>query len=666
MAQQIITTCARDCPDACQVICEVEDGKITKHVGDKSHPITNGVLCYRGNTYLKRFYHPERVLKPQIKKKGKWKEASWDSALDLVTEKLNEYKSKFGSLSILYCTYHAGTGILKGVMSKCFWNLFGGVTTVNGGMSMEAAITAQVKDFGNVLPNLDIPESKNIIIWGKNAVVTNPHLVPLLKDVQKKGTKLYVIDPLKNDTAKLADKHYQIRPGSDGLLAIGIAKIIVEQGKEDKEFVTKYSNGYDKYKAVLDKHSLDDIARETDLSKKDIQELAAIYSDKKPTGTWFCLGPQYSDKGESNVRFIDALAAVSGNVGTKGGGCQFGINGAIAFDFSITNQFHPESLKTITDPSMHSGIRPEEAQTLKSRTIRLPLIGSEMARLDNPPLKFAWIAAHDPVVLTCNSAKVRKSFESLEFRVLVDTFMTKTSEIADVFLPTTTYLEEDDVRFSYGTPYVCPINKVVEPQGECKSDFEIYQLLAKRLGFGDRLKGMPDEWIEKLMGPLKKQGITLAQIKKGQVVNKDIPTIPYANKVFMTPSKKFEFITDYNFSSTGDNKYPFFLVAPKTHKTQNCQVLIEDMVDIPDVKVNDAVASRLKLSDGDKVLLKNGNGKVEAKLVIDKTMRADCVWVTPSVFKKHPGTINELRVEVLTDGGDEAAFTNTRVDIVKA
>ena len=643
MAQQVVTTCGKDCPDACQVICEVENGKITSHVGDKSHPVTNGTLCYRGSSMLKRFYHPERILKPQIKENGKWKEASWDSALDLITEKLNEYKDKYGSLSTLFCSYHAGTGILKGVMSKSFWNLFGGVTTVTGGMSMEAAITAQVADFGNVLPNLDIPESKNIIIWGKDAVVTNPHLVPLLKDVQKKGTKLYVIDPLNNETAKLADKHYQVKPGSDGLLAIGIAKVILEQGKVDKEFTSKYSNGYDKYKAILDKHSLDDISKETDLSKEDIQELASLYSDKKPTSTWFCLGPQYSDKGESNIRLMDALAAMSGNVGVKGGGCQFGINGAIAFDLSIADQFAAK----------------------ESRTITLPLIGSQMAKTDNPPLKFAWIAAHNPMALTCNSSKVRSAFDSLEFRVLVDTFMTKTSESADVFLPTTTYLEENDVRFSYGTPYVCPINKVVEPLGECKSDFEIYQLLANRLGFGDKLKETPDEWIEKLIGPLKKQGITLAQIRKGQVINKDIPTIPYEDKVFMTESKKFEFITGYDFGGTGDSSYPFFLISPKTQKTQNCQVLPEDMYDIPDAIINDTVASRLNVTKGDKVSLNNNNGKVEANVVIDKTMRSDCVWVTPSVFKSHPGTINELRVEALTDGGDEAAFTNTRVDIAK-
>ncbi len=644
MSQQVVTTCGKDCPDACQVICEVENGKITKHVGDKSHPVTNGVLCYRGSSMLKRVYHSERVLKPQIKENGAWKEASWDSALDLIAGKLNEYKSQYGSLSTLFCTYHAGTSILKGVMAKCFWNLFGGVTTVSGGMSMEAAITAQVADFGNVLPNLDIPESKNIIIWGKDAVVTNPHLVPLLKDVQKNGTKLYVIDPLNNDTAKLADKHYQIRPGSDGLLAIGIAKIIADQGKADEEFTSKYANGYEKYKAILDKHSLDDISNATDISKDDIAELAAIYSDRKPTGTWFCLGPQYSNKGESNIRLIDALAAMSGNVGVKGGGSQFGINGAIAFDLSCTDQFVAK----------------------ESRSITLPLIGTQMAGLQDPPLKFAWIAAHNPMVLTCNSSKVRSSFDSLDFRVLVDTFMTKASESADVFLPTTTYLEEHDVRFSYGTPFVCPINKVIEPLGESKSDFEIYQLLADKLGFGDKLKGTPDEWIEKLMGPLKKQGITLSQIREGQVVNKDIPTIPYEDKVFMTESKKFEFITDYEFTGTGESAYPFFLIAPKTVKTQNCQVLPEDMCDMPDAIINDSIAGNLNVSNGEKVLLSNKNGNVEANVVIDSSMRTDCVWVTPSVFKNHPGTINELRVEVLTDGGDEAAFTNSRVDIKKA
>ncbi len=644
MAQQIVTTCARDCPDACQVICDVENGKVTKHVGDKSHPITNGVLCYRGSSTIKKVYHKDRVQKPQIKKNGEWVEATWDSALDLVAEKMNGYKEKFGSLSILFCTYHAGTGVLKGVTSKCFWNLFGGVTTVSGGMSMEAAITAQVADFGNVLPNLDIPESKNIIIWGKDAVVTNPHLVPLLKEVQKNGTKLYVIDPLNNETAKLGDKHYQIRPGSDGLLAIGIAKIIADQGKVDTEFTTKHANGYDKYKAILDKHSLDDIAKETDLSIEDLNELAAIYSDKKPTGTWFCLGPQYSDKGESNIRLMDALAAMSGNVGVKGGGCQFGINGAIAFDLSPADQFPAK----------------------ESRSIKLPLIGSQLSETDNPPIKFAWVAAHNPQALTCNSGKVRSSFDSIDFKVVVDTVMTKASESADVFLPTTTYLEEEDVRFSYGTPYVCPINKVIDPVGESKSDFEIYQLLAEKLGFGDKLKGTPDEWIEKLMGPLKNQGITLADIRKGQVVNKDIPTIPYEDKVFHTESKKFEFITDYEFTGTGDSSLPFFLISPKTHKTQNCQVLPEDMFEIPNVIINDKVAGNLGVSGGDKVCLSNNNGNVEGKVVIDNSMREDCVWATPSIFKNHPGTINELRVETLTDGGDEAAFTNTKVGLSKA
>ncbi len=645
MAEQIVTTCARDCPDACQVICDVEGGKVTKHAGDKSHPVTNGVLCYRGSSTIKRVYHAERVTKPQIKKNGKWEEATWDAALDLVAGKLKEYKDKDGSLSTLFCTYHAGTGILKGVMSKMFWSLFGGVTTMSGGMSMEAAITAQCADFGNVLPNLDIPESKNIIIWGKDAIVTNPHLVPLLKDCQKKGTKLYVIDPLPNDTAKLGDKHFKIRPGSDGLLAIGIAKIIAEQGKVDTDFTSNSANGYDQYKAILDKHSLDDIVKETDLSKEDIEELAAIYSDRKPTGTWFCLGPQYSDKGESNIRLMDALAAMSGNVGVKGGGCQFGINGAIAFDLSVADQFEAK----------------------ESRSVTLPLIGSQLAATNNPPIKFAWIAAHNPHVLTCNSGKVRSSFDSIEFKVLVDTFMTKAGESADVFLPTTTYLEENDVRFSYGTPFVCAINKVIDPVGESKSDFEIYQLLADKLGFGDKLKGAPDEWIEKMMGPLTKQGITLEQIRKeGQVVNKDIPTIPYEDKVFHTESKKFEFITDYEFKGTGDNSMPYFLIAPKTHKTQNCQVLPEDLYDIPEARVSGSTASSLSASAGDKVCLKNANGQVEATLVIDDNMRQDCVWVHPSVFKNHPGTINELRVETLTDGGDEAAFTNTKVEIAKA
>lgn len=644
MAKQVVTTCAKDCPDACQVICEVEDGRITSHVGDKGHPVTNGRLCYRGSTMLKRQYHPDRIVKPQIKSGGGWKEASWDSALDLIAEKLKEYKDEFGSLSTLFCTYHAGTGILKGVMSKCFWNSFGGVTTVTGGMSMEAAIAAQVADFGNVLPNLDIPESRNIIIWGKDAVVTNPHLVPLLTEVQGKGTKLYVIDPLNNETAKLADRHFQIRPGSDGLLAIGIAKIIVDEGKADTEFTSKYSNGFAAYRSILEKHSLDEIATETDLAVEDIKELAAIYSDRRPTGTWFCLGPQYSDKGASNIRLMDALAAVSGNVGVKGGGCQFGINGAIAFDMSYTDQFAAS----------------------ESRTITLPLIGSETAKINNPPLKLAWIAAHNPMVLTCDSGKVRSGFDSLEFRVLVDTFMTKSGENADVFLPTTTYLEEDDVRFSYGTPYVCPINKVVEPRGESKSDFEIYQLLAEKLGFGDKLKGSPDEWIARLMGPLEKQGITLADIRKGQVVNKDIPTIPYEDKVFMTESKKFEFITDYTFNGTGDSRYPFFLISPKTHKTQNCQVLPEDMYDIPDAIISGDIAGKLNIAAGDRVKLRNDNGVIDACASIDDTMRPDCIWVTPSVFRSHPGTVNELRVEALTDAGDEAAFTNTRIDIVKA
>ncbi len=641
---RVRTTCTRDCPDSCSIIATVANGKITSHKGDPEHGVTRGFLCSRGNDYLKRFYDPHRLLYPQRRTEAGWKRISWDEALDLSAEKLRFYKDKFGPRSVLVVNYSAIHSWIPRILTRLFWSHFGGATFSSGGLSVEAAHAAQHLDFGGdgTHEPEDLVNSKAFVVWGKNVSVTRQHWMPFINQARKNGAIVAVIDPVYNATARKADRFYQIRPGSDGMLAIGVGRLLLERKALDEEFIANHTNGFSAYRQLVLAHRLEDIARATDLKSEQIREIADLYATRKPLATFAGLGPSYWTNGGAMIRLIDALAAISGNIGISGGGMSTDITGSAAgLNLSMLR----------------------EVPKGENRRILLPRLGEDILAAQNPPIKMGWIAGANPASSAPDTNRVREGLRSLEFLVVVEQFMSATAELAHLVLPCTTYLEMDDLVTAYGHNWMGLTNRVIPPQGEAKTDGEIFQLLAERLGFGAALRGEPRMWLLKMLEPLGKEGLTLEKLREKPQRNPKAVTVPFADRKFRTSSGKFEFIGQFEAAPDGANERSLRLVATKTLRMVNSQILPQDLPDKPVARVNPAVLSEIGCKEGDEVWVASKVGKIRVSLVADEQVRRDVLLFIPSLWKGELSGVNQLREAFLTDIGSGAAMHQTWVTL---
>ena len=645
-AKEYRTICARDCPDSCSVISTVENGKITRHRGDPEHGVTRGFLCSRGNDYLKRFYDPSRLLYPQRRTDHGWQRLSWSDALDLAAEKLLHYREKYGAQSILVVNYSAIHSWIPRILGRLFWSHFGGATFSSGGLSVESAHAAQNLDFGGDCTHEpeDLVNSRAFVVWGKNVAVTRQHWMPFIQEARKKGAILTVIDPIYNETARRADRFYQIRPGSDGMLALGISRLLLEGNAVDHEFIATRTNGFAAYKELVLSHSLEDIARAVDLKLEQIREIADLYARVKPLATFAGLGPAYWTNGGAMIRLVDALAAVSGNIGISGGGMSTDIMGSAAgFNLGMLR----------------------EAPRVESRRILLPRLGEGILTAKNPPLKMGWVQGANPASSAPDTRWVKEGLQSLEFLVVVEQFMSATAEMAHLVLPCTTYLEMKDLVTAYGHNWIGLTHSVVPPLGETKTDGEVLQLLAQRLGFGSALAGEPDQWIEKMLAPLAAEGLTLEALEEKPHRNPKTAALPFMDGRFRTPSGKFEFITEFSPRPPDFRKDELHLVATKTLRMVNSQILPGDLRADPIVRLNPEVLSRMSLQEGDFAWVVSKVGRVKARVAKDEKMRKDVLLFNPALWKGDLSGVNQLREAFLTDIGGGAAMHQTMVRLEK-
>lgn len=644
------TTCARDCPDSCGVLATLEDGRITALRGDPAHPITRGFLCRQGHHFLERFYDPARVLHPMRRTDTGWQRISWDDALALVARKLCEYRDRFGPKSILSVTYSGMRGQVAKALGKLFWAHFGGVTASEGGLSIEANGAAQALDFGGDATHdpEDLANASAYVLWGKNPAVTRLHSLPFIQQGRSKGAPLVVIDPVFTATAQKADTWYPLRPGSDGWLALGIARALLERGAIDASFISLHTHAFEAYRATVMARSLEEVAAATDLSVSQVLELADLYATRKPLATMIGLGTAYWPRSGQIVRLIDALAALTGNIGIPGGGAHSDI-----------------------DSSLGHGVRfLQDAPAADVRHVLLPRLGEDILEATDPPLKMAWIAGANPAFATPNAARTQEALRSLDFLVVVDQFMTATAQLADLVLPCTTFLETDDLICSYGHRWIGLARRVVEPLGEARTDAEILQDLATRLGFGRALHGSPQDWMRRLLEPMAEQGVTLDRLEQGAARKPGLPAVPFSDHRFGTPSGKFEFVETFDPAPSPeeppeDDQVELHLVATKIRTMLNSQVLPRDLPEEPVVRVHPMVLQRLGLADGGSAVVESPVASLRVRVRSDETVRRDVLLFNPPQWRGDPCGVNQLREALLTDVGQSAAMHATRVRLAR-
>ena len=650
MEKQVSTSCTRDCPCACSISVTVKDGEIVSHKADSRNPYTRNFLCVKGNKYVKRYASSDRLQTPLVRKGDGFKPISWDEALDLAADKLKTTREESGPLSTLWAQYSGSLSLLNLFMPRIFWIHLGGSTITAGGISIDALQAAQMNDFGACVLHgpEDMLNSNNIVVWGRNPSVTNVHLIPFVKEARKNGAKLTVIDPRYTETAMIADRHIAPRPGGDGYLSIAVAREIRRRQGKEPDFVHEWGNGWEGYSALLDRYEDEDLLEKADVTKEEVSHLASAYWDDGPCSTYLGLGLGWWRQGGAHSRLVHSLIFMSGNLGVPGGGANL-----YNMDFPFGTQVFREEMNRAKERG---------AQLVKPRRLLLPRLADEIAKCEDPSIRLVWIAMFNPVATAPDSNHLKKVLRERDFVIVTEQFMTATAECADLVLPATTYLEEDDVIHSHGHSFVGPVNAAVPPRGEARSNFWILQKLAEKMGIGEQLAGSPWDWISRAWGPLADQGITMEQVKEGPV-KREQPAVPYENGTFRTSDGKFQFITEYEGRPEGRSGLALLMV--KKPSFLNSQLLEEDAETIPSVSLNPAVMADLGLEDGDRILVRSSLDQIEAVAKASEKTRPDVAELGPSMWKNDQGGINRLREAVLSDLGPTAAVNETLVSIGK-
>lgn len=662
------SACPLNCWDSCGFKVVVDEGKVTKVDGDESHPITKGKICGRGRSLEQRTNSKERLLYPLKKIDGEFHRISWEQAINEIANKMTKLKEEHGSTSILHSHDYANGGLLKNLDQR-FFNCFGGVTELVGSICWGSGIEAQSWDLGDAYSHSpeDIFNSKNIIIWGRNVARTNLHLFQSLQKAKKLGAKLIVIDPIFNATAKLADVHITIKPGMDGLLAAGIMKEILRLELEDQNFIRNHSIGFEDLQALLKSISIEEISKITEVPIDVMTKLATIFADK-PTSTFLGLGMQRYENGGNTIRLIDALVAISGNVGISGGGANYAHK-------QVGQSFNLSSLVLSNRKKEHRYFTMmEQAEKILSVT--------------EPPIKMIFVTCGNPLTQVPDTNMVRKAFSSVETVVVIDQFMTDTAEMADYVLPTTTVFEEEDIYYS--SMYHAFANygpKLVEAPGEAKSDLWIWTELSKCLGFGGDFNFSHEEWLEMGMEALKEKGITLQQLKENYHVELPVDDIPWRNFEFKTPSGKFEFTSNravqkgfhgklaLSFpkeskwtSSALAEKYPYNLLTIhplRSNHSQHYHLFATE----PKVRVEVAknIAENLQLKNADYVRVWNDRGEIFGYVtVLEKGIHTNVINIDEGIWSKFGGSVNQLTSSRISDNGLGSTLYDCLVNIEPA
>lgn len=634
------TACNRDCPDACSILAHVEDGRVVRLQGDPTHPVTRGFLCYRTDQFLARQYSAERLTTPLIRRDGALRPATWDEALDLCAGTLRRVRDESGPAAIFHYRSGGSLGLVKHVTDHFFTRL-GPITGKRGDICGGAGDAAQCLDFGDEDANdlHDLVNARAAVLWGKNPHVSGPHLLPVLKELKRRGGRVALVDPTRHAGAGLADLYVQPRPGGDAALALGVGRVLFERGWIPANAHT-WCDHLDAYESLVRERTVEAWAALADVRTDELIALATLYGAEAPAAILVGWGMQRRSNGATIVRCLDALGAARGNVGVSGGGVSFYFKRRGAFDTAMLKGEVP------------------------SRTVCEITFGHDLLALKDPPVRALWITAGNPVAMLPDSHTTQKALRATEFVVVVDSFLTDTAREATVVLPHATLLEDDDIVGAYGHHYLGTVRPVVPRPDGVRTDLEISQQLAERLGFGDALAGSATEWKQRL---LARSGVSLEEVSRGHVRSPASPLVAFEGRRFATATGRANLIhqvPEALLRPLHDDAYPLALQAFSTPKSQSSQWSPAEPEGPVTATVHpDAAAG---FAHGDEVTLRSAIGAMRARLAFDATQRRDVVIVPKGGSVSRGRSANALTRPRLSDEGECAALYEEGVRIEPA
>lgn len=649
-----LCACPLDCFDVCSMRAEIIDGKVTKLEGNKEHPITQGFICEKGRKHIDRMYSPLRIKRPMKKVNGEFIEITWDEALDTIANKLRHYIDNYGTLSIAQYNDGGAGGLLKKV-ENLFFDYLGNVTLFKGSLCWSAGIEAQKSDFGDVKGHSpeDTCNAKTIIIWGRNPAETNIHLIPFIDKAKVKGAKVVLIDPIKTATVVFCDYHIQLKPGGDAAFALAAAKYMLDNCLYDNAFVDNNTKGFDEVKAYIDSLNFKELLQLCGAKEDSVTSFVELLLNK-PAAVYIGYGIQRYNYGGLTVRAIDMLGVLSGNIGISGGGVNY------------ANKVYGEYINWDSVAPLTKS---------QHRYISKPKFATELLKLTNPVVKTIFISRSNPAVQLPNTVAVAEAIKNIEFKVVLDYFMTDSARLSDIVLPVTYFMEETDIVYSsMWNGYIFYNEKLVDRYNEAKSELEIYSLLAKKMNIKDFPQMTAEQWISKLLNNTTEIGLDIDALKsKAYALTGNTSPVPWKDFKFKTISGRFEFASvdafrQYIENQNSSYKHYFKLLTVHMRESLHSQHLMESDREHPEVyisKEDSDLIEFMKLEDGELVLLENQYGSIKAELSFSDKVQKGVLYMKEGWWFKNGGSVNDLTPHEVSDIGNQATYNECRCKIVK-
>ncbi len=673
----VIGACPHDCPDTCSLVTTVVNGVATKVGGNPDHAQTGGVLCAKVSKYTDRTYHADRVLQPLKrvgpKGSGQFEVVSWEAALADIAARLHAIAQRKPE-AILPYSYAGTMGLVQGEsMDRRFFHQLG-ASLLDRTICASAGSEALLHTYGGKLGMRVqfFAESQLILIWGSNSITSNLHFWRYAQEAKRNGAKLICIDPRKSETAEKCHEHIQLKPGTDAALALALMHELIANDWLDHDYIAQHTLGWDALKTRAMEWPPERAAAICGINVEQIRNLARDYGTTKPAAIRLNYGMQRARGGGNAVRAVACLPALTGAWRHRAGGMLLS-----------TSSTSPARRADLQMPQLLGARRP--------RTINMSTIGDALLHPGDanfgPKIEALVVYNSNPLAVAPESAKVAQGLARGDlFTVVLEHFVTDTADYADYVLPATTQLEQWDIHTTYGHTDVLLNRPAIAPQGQARSNAQIFRDLAAHMATHDTAFAAPhfhasDEELCHIA--MDANQVSFDSLLAQGFATLDLPDAPFAHGNYATPSGKCEFysaaleklgvspVPDYlpNYEPP-TAAHPLAMISPPARNFMNSTFVnvqkLRNMEVRPLIEIHPDDAAQRQIADGDLVRVFNARGEHLCHASINGRARAGVV-VGLGVWWRKDGpngtNVNELTHQHLTDIGRAPSFYDCAVEV---
>ena len=678
----VYSVCPHDCPDTCGCLTTVENGRATGFAGDPQHPVTRGWLCAKVNDYLELVYHPERLRYPlrRVTPKhapARFERITWETALACIAERWQHLIDTHGAETLLPYSFSGTLGLVQmGVASERLWNRLGASRLRRSicGAAAEAAVQATLGG-RFAAPYEHVRETRLLLVWGHNPHSTAPHFMPFLRDAQRAGCEVVVIDPRRSRTAASADQHIAPLPGTDAALALALAHVMLRDGLHDRDWLARHALGFEAFARRAQEFSPQRVAAISGIDATVIEDLARRYAHARPALIKMSDGINRNLNGGQAARAVCCLPALAGQYGVRGAGLAYSTSDTLRWD--------------------DAAVARREGCPPAGREINMNRLGAALAgEVDGPPVHALYVFGANPAASAPNAARVQAGLQREDlFTVVHELFMTDTAALADIVLPATSQLEQVDLHKGYGHHWLAYNRKAIAPLGEARSNWDTQRALARALGLRhESLEHDADAVIDEVFAASLAANPSLAGIdlehlrRDGGAALHTPDRVPFADGVFPTPSGKVELhceamrehdadplpdwrpIADPAPAPEGErDEDGLQLVTPASHHFvsstfgNRADMLRRERQPLLDIHPADAEARGI--GEGDRVRVGNRRGSIVLRARLSTDVRRGVVSSPKGWWNcaGHGRNVNWTTSDALADLAGQSVFQSNRV-----